>query len=90
MVGVEVSGGDGSYLVEVTEASSTTAYTVTVPPGMAADLGWGGREEALVAAAFAFLLEREPPGAILRRFGLEVITSYFPEFPAEITRRARV
>ena len=39
-------------------------------------------------ASLAFLLEREPPTSILRRFGLEVIGTYFPEYPGEMRRRA--
>jgi len=36
--------------------------------------------EDLVSRSFEFLLEREPPGAILRQFELSTIESYFPEF----------
>ena len=39
---------------------------------------------ALVEASFAFLLEREPPGSILRAFDLPEIGRYFPEYEAEI------
>jgi hypothetical protein len=38
----------------------------------------------LVRASFAFLLEREPPGSILREFDLPVIGRYFPEYEAVI------
>jgi hypothetical protein len=38
----------------------------------------------LVRASFAFLLEREPPGSILREFDLAVIGRYFPEYEAVI------
>jgi hypothetical protein len=33
------------------------------------------------------LLEREPSTSILRRFSLEVVSQYFPEYPAQIRRR---
>ena len=36
--------------------------------------------EALAEAAFRFLLDREPAGAIMARFDLMVIARYFPEF----------
>lgn len=36
--------------------------------------------EATVGRAFDFLLAREPPQSILRRFALEDIARYFPEF----------
>ncbi len=35
---------------------------------------------ALVRASFRFLLEREPVGSILSRFGLSDIERYFPEY----------
>jgi hypothetical protein len=44
--------------------------------------------ESLVRASFAFLLEREPPQSILRSFDLTDIGRYFPEYEAEIQRRA--
>jgi hypothetical protein len=43
--------------------------------------------EELVAASFAFLLEREPREAILRRFELPVIERYFPGYEAHIRRQ---
>lgn len=57
-----------------------TTHFVTVTP---ADLGrWGGGRpvEDLVARSFEFLLQREPPSSILRRFDLSVIQRYFPEY----------
>jgi hypothetical protein len=43
--------------------------------------------EELVRATFAFLLEREPNGSILREFDLSVIKQYFPEYEREIGHR---
>jgi hypothetical protein len=43
----------------------------------------------LVAASFAFLLERESNQSILRSFDLMVIGRYFPEYEGEMTRRMR-
>jgi hypothetical protein len=43
--------------------------------------------DGLVSASFAFLLEREPREAILRRFDLPAISRYFPEYQREIQRR---
>lgn len=85
-VGVE-AGSDGSWAVRVEAEGTSTDHMVTVPPGYAARVGCGGTAEAeLVRASFAFLLEREPAGAILRRFSLDVIPRYFPEYPAVIRR----
>ena len=44
--------------------------------------------EALVRAAFDFLLTREPRESILRRFELPVIGRYFPEWEEEVARPA--
>ena len=51
------------------------------------DLAPGATPEALVDASFRFLLEREPAGAILRRFELPIIGRYFADYPDEIRRR---
>lgn len=40
--------------------------------------------EDLVKRSFEFLLEREPPESILRRFRLADIERYFPEYPGVI------
>ena len=42
--------------------------------------------EAFVTRCFEFLLEREPKESILRTFDIDVIATYFPEFPEEIAR----
>lgn len=47
----------------------------------------GTDDERLVHESFVFLLEREPPSSILKRFSLDVIGRYFPEYPEEIRRR---
>jgi hypothetical protein len=60
-----------------------------MPPGLPETLGWApGRDTELVRASFEFLLEREPATSILRRFSLDVIGDYFPEYPGEMARRA--
>jgi hypothetical protein len=93
---ITVTAGAGSrdgavFEVGVHDAGDVTSHTVTVPRGVPAGLGWDeGRTEELVRASFAFLLEREPARSILRRFNLEVIGDYFPEYPDEMARRARV
>lgn len=69
--------------VSVDHAGQRTRHTVTVKR---ADLErWAGgtkREnlEILVKKSFDFLLEREPPSAILATFDLSVIQRYFPEY----------
>jgi hypothetical protein len=74
--------------VSIREGPSQTHHEVTLSQ-QAYDQLSGGRvsPEALVAEAFAFLLEREPKESILRRFDLTVIGRYFPEFEAELRSR---
>jgi hypothetical protein len=80
---------DGTFHVEVHDGAITTSHTVTVPPDLPDALGWApGREAVLVRHSFEFLLEREPATSILRRFSLDVIGDYFPEYAGEMTRRA--
>jgi hypothetical protein len=62
---------------------------IDVPEGLAGATGEPDLDavERLVDETFDFLLEREPKEAILRRFALNVVEQYFPEFPREIRRR---
>ena len=41
-------------------------------------------EIELIKSSFEFLLERESNQSILREFNLEIIESYFPEYPSLI------
>ena len=68
-----------------------TEHTVTVSQASLARWGAGSEQkdvEDLVLRSFEFLLEREPPSAILRQFELSVIESYFPEYD-ELIRGTR-
>jgi len=85
---ITVSAVDGTFAVEVRAGrSDPTHHAVTVPPGYAEALGWDRGDEQLVRASFEFLLEREPATSILRRFSLDVIEGYFPEYRTDITAR---
>jgi hypothetical protein len=80
---------DGTFHVEVRDGAITTSHTVTVPPHLPEALGWGHHRAAdLVTESFEFLLDREPATSILRRFSLDVIGDYFPDYGAEMRRRA--
>jgi hypothetical protein len=79
------AGAGWTCEVSVDDGGETTRHTVTVS---AADLerwGGGGPVEDLVRRSFEFLLEREPPSSILRRFDLSVIRRYFPEYDQRFT-----
>jgi hypothetical protein len=88
-VNAESKGEDWLCEVGVDHAGQHTRHTVTV---RRADLErWAGgteREdvEKLVSRSFDFLLEREPPNAILATFDLSVIRRYFPEYDAAFLR----
>ena len=71
--------------LEATEGGGE--HTVTLDRPTLDDLAPGATPEALVAASFDFLLEREPPGSILRTFELPIIGRYFADYPDEIRRR---
>jgi hypothetical protein len=90
VVGAKAEGDHWVCEVAVDQAGSRTRHVVTVTR---TDLErWaGGTErsdvESLVARSFDFLLEREPPNAILASFDLSVIQRYFPEYDRAFGRR---
>jgi hypothetical protein len=80
---------DDTFDVEVRDGAHSTSHTVTVPRGFPEALGWPADHDLeLIRASFEFLLEREPATSILRRFSLDVIGDYFPDYGLEMARRA--
>jgi hypothetical protein len=78
---------DGIFHVQT---PAGTSHQVSVPAGFPASLGCGHADPVgLVRASFEFLLEREPATSILHEFSLDVISWYFPGYPAEICARPR-
>jgi hypothetical protein len=67
-----------------------TRFVVTLSAADWERLG-GGYEspESFVRACFVFLLEREAASQIFRSFDISQISTYFPEFEAEIAARAK-
>ena len=57
---------------------------MTLAAADSASLAPGEAPERCIEAAFRFLLDREPVQAILRRFDVEIIPKYFPEFEREL------
>ena len=80
---------DGGWRCYVTldAADGAGEHVVTLDHPTLDDLAPGSTPEALVAASFDFLLEREPPSTILRAFELPIIARYFADYPDEIRRR---
>jgi bifunctional DNA-binding transcriptional regulator/antitoxin component of YhaV-PrlF toxin-antitoxin module len=80
--------GEHRYAVTLHDGASQSVHQVVVPSHLLAELGLGPDDEALlVRASFEFLVEREPASSILRRFELDVIGRYFPEYLDTIRRR---
>lgn len=75
-------------VVTVGDDAAATHHEVEVTASELERLHPGARgPEALVDAAFDFLLAREPRDSILRRFELPVIGRYFPEWETEVRTR---
>lgn len=88
-VRVERTAGGWVCEVAVDHAGHETRHTVKASTADVARWGRGERDEDvedLVRRSFAFLLDREPPGSILRRFDLSVIQRYFPEYDRQFKR----
>ena len=67
---------------------AATRHSVLVSRAELAHLAPGHYDpQELVAASFAYLLEREPRESILRQFELPVIERYFPGYEAQISRQ---
>lgn len=81
------TAGGWRCLVRLGPDGDAAEHEVTLDRATLDDLAPGATPEALVDASFRFLLEREPPEAILRRFELPIIGRYFADFPDEIRRR---
>jgi hypothetical protein len=73
------------FSVVIRDETGETRHDVTMARAMCERLTRGGHSpERCIEAAFRFLLDREPKEAILRRFDVTVISSYFPEFEREL------
>ena len=82
-VSVEARGQD-TYEVRV---ESRSRHTVRAAADVLQRVAAPGESaEKTIERAFHFLLEREPPEAILSTFSLEVIGRYFPDFWDEMTK----
>lgn len=74
-----------SFQVVVRDGSGETRHDVTMARSTFERLaGAKHTRTQCVEAAFRFLLDREPKESILRRFDVDVISRYFPEFEREL------
>lgn len=73
--------------VAICDGGAASEHEVRVSAADLARLAPGAADPTdLVERSFAFLLEREPPSSVLRRFDLPVIDRYFPDYEATIRR----
>ena len=72
------------FQVIIRQADGESRHRVTMDGAACQRLG--APAERCIQAAFRFLLDREPRGAILSRFDISVIGNYFPEFEREWPR----
>jgi hypothetical protein len=63
------------------DGRKVSEHTVEVSTSDVKRLAPESSVEELVLRSFEFLLEREPPSSVLRRFALTDIERYFPEYP---------
>lgn len=77
--------GDGDPLAFAVDLDGAR-FDVTLARGDLDRLGAGRSGTDTVTAAFRFLLDHEPPSAILRRFDISMISGYFPRFERELPR----
>ena len=85
-ISVDMTEQAGGWLARV-RIGDGGEHQVTVRSDFLDSIAPNAAPEDVVRASFAFLLEREPPGAILRRFDLAVIGRYFPEYEAVMKER---
>jgi hypothetical protein len=81
----EPAAGAWTCRVMVTGHGTATLHEVTIGSADLERLDPGATTpDDLVSRSFAFLLEREPKESILRRFDLQLISHYFPEYEGSI------
>ncbi len=90
---VAPSASADGWVCEVTVEldGERTHHTVKVSEADLERWAGGGRREDvedLVARSFDFLLQREPPASILRRFDLSAIRRYFPDYDDQFKLQA--
>jgi hypothetical protein len=82
-----VANGDPlQFDVTVREGKSETRHRVSLSRADFERLANDLEAEALIDAAFRFLLDREPKESILARFDVSVISRYFSEFERELPK----
>lgn len=87
MAKIEVKEVNQQTFRVVIYANSITEHEVHVNPSYAQSLGYGNTSTVeLIEKSFEFLLNRESNNSILKRFDLNVISHYFPEYERVICK----
>lgn len=89
MIAVEQTGHADPLMFQVTVAGEQRQQRHEVSISRADYQRLTGGEfspEHLIKAAFLFLLDHEPPEAIMSSFNVDIISFYFPEFESELPR----
>jgi hypothetical protein len=85
MISVEAIDNN-SFKVSVTK-DSTTEHIVLLNDSFHQDVSNNKLTKTeLIAKSFEFLLKRESNQSILKKFNLEIISQYFPEYIDEIKK----
>ena len=74
------------FEVEVRQGGHMTRHDVSITRADYQRLAGEASPQDFIDAAFRFLLDREPPEAILPRFDVTLISRYFPEFERTLPR----
>lgn len=72
------------FEVTIRDATGHTRHRIALGRQDLARLGGGADAQKVIAAAFRFLLDREPKEAILARFDIMTIARYFPDFETRL------
>ena len=87
VVNQTAAGDPMAFNVTVRDGNSQTQHAVTMAQATYQRLTRGAiSPAACIEAAFDFLLEREPKEAILARFDIMTIATYFPSFERDFAR----
>lgn len=73
------------FQVTIKEACDHTTHIIRIKDNFLDLLPKNHSHEAIVIAAFRFLLDREPKETILPNFDISIIPNYFPNFLSEIS-----
>jgi hypothetical protein len=75
---------ENRYEVIVEDEYTSSNHIVEMSEDFYNELQTESSPEEVIRRSFDFLLDREPKEAILQRFNIKVIESFFPEYKEEV------